>query len=47
MNDNINNEKELILLKALSKFVEQRNIKKVRAIFNEFHVSRIEKEIQN
>ncbi|NQX83359.1 MAG: magnesium transporter [Mycoplasmataceae bacterium] len=35
-----------ILLKGLSKFVDERNIRKVRLIFDEFHPSDIYKEIE-
>lgn len=36
-----------ILLKGLNKFVDERNIKKVRLIFDEFHPSDVYKKIKN
>ncbi len=36
-----------ILLKGLSKFVDERNIKKVRLLFKEFHASDIHEEVKN
>ncbi len=41
------NKEQKILLKGLSKFVDERNIKKVRLIFNEFHPSDIYIEIKD
>ncbi len=38
---------EKVLLKGLSKFTDERNIKKVRLIFNEFHPSDIYNEVKN
>lgn len=39
--------KEEILLKGLSKFVDEKHIKKVRLIFDEFHISDIYQEIKD
>ncbi len=42
-----NNKDKNILLQGLSKFVDERNVKKVRLLFDEFHVSDLHDEIKD
>ncbi len=42
-----NNKDKNILLQGLSKFVDERNVKKVRLLFDEFHVSDLHEEVKD